>query len=83
MAVRSANRRRSVSQSCSRNSFANVALCFSVVFFLRSGTTREAGGSPICARAIVFTASTAVNRLGFLFFDAMKVPNPECNEERT
>ncbi len=26
----------------------------------------------MCVRAIVFTASTAVNRFGFFFFDAMR-----------
>ena len=44
-----------------------MGLCFSV-FFLRLGTIRDAGGAPICSRAMVFTASTAVNRFGFFFF---------------
>jgi len=44
-----------------------VGLCFSV-FFLRFGTIRDAGGAPICSRAMVFTASTAVNRFAFFFF---------------
>lgn len=44
-----------------------MGLCFSV-FFLRLGTIRDAGGAPICSRAIVFTASTAVNRFAFFFF---------------
>ncbi len=44
-----------------------MGLCFSV-FFLRFGTIRDAGGAPICSRAMVFTASTAVNRFAFFFF---------------
>jgi len=43
-----------------------VGLCFSV-FFLRLGTIRDAGGAPICSRAMVFTASTAVKRFGLFF----------------
>lgn len=43
-----------------------MGLCFSV-FFLRLGTIRDAGGAPICSRAMVFTASTAVKRFAFFF----------------
>ena len=51
----------------SRRSFSKVGLYFSV-FFLRLGTIRDAGGAPICSRAMVFTASTAVKRFDFFLF---------------
>jgi len=54
----------------SPSSLPSVGLCFSLVFLVRSGTTRDGGGEPMCSRAIVFTASTAVNRF-FLFFFAI------------
>jgi hypothetical protein len=55
----------------SSNNLASVGLCFSVFFFLRSGTTRPAGGVPICSRAIAFTSSTALNFFGLRFFFAI------------
>ena len=62
-----------IDQTSSSN-FPSVGLCFSVFFFLRLGTTLDAGGGPICSRAIVFTASTAVNGLGFFFAIALILP---------
>ena len=37
-----------------------------------SGTTRPAGGAPICARAMAFTCSTALNFFGLRFFFAIR-----------
>ncbi len=51
----------------SPNNLPNVGLCFSLVLFLRSGTTRAAGGAPIRSRAIAFTAATALKRFFFRF----------------
>ena len=54
----------------SRN-FPRVGLCLATLFSRRSGTIREAGGVPMCSRAIAFTSSTALNLLGLRFFFAI------------
>src|SRR5690242_14457079 len=56
------------------SSFSNspsVGLCLSIFFFRASSTTRDPGVIPICARAMAFTALTALNFLGLRFLFAI------------
>jgi hypothetical protein len=55
----------------SSSNLPRVALCFSVFFLRSSGTTRDPGVIPICARAMAFTAFTALNFFGLRFLFAI------------
>jgi hypothetical protein len=54
--------------SGSESNLGKVGLCLGRAFFFTSGSKRVGGGAPMCSRAADFTAVTARNGLGFLFF---------------